>query len=228
MVKQWIMAAITMIAVGAPAALEAQMAVGIRGGIRWASLRGEQETDGGTGLLVGGYAGFGLADQLAIQLEVNYGARSVSGLRVGANELDATASPSDLQMRYIEVPILLRVGFPGERLLPSFFAGPYAGFLLSCDLVPDEAEGRSCDERGEAGSETEQQSGVTQPPWFNPRGTDVGMVFGAGLDLALGAGSVFLDARYAVGLLSIHSGDAFSTQHAGLDFTGGFAFPIGR
>lgn len=215
MVKQWIMAAITMIAVGAPAALEAQMAVGIRGGIRWASLRGEQETDGGTGLLVGGYAGFGLADQLAIQLEVNYAARSVSGLRVGKDELDASADPSDLQMRYLEVPILLRVGFPGERLLPSFFAGPYAGFLLSCDLEPDEAAGRSCDES-------------SQDQWFNPRSTDVGMVFGAGLDLALGAGSVFLDARYGVGLLSIHSGDAFSTQHAGLDFTGGFAFPIGR
>lgn len=215
MVKQWIVAAITMVAVGAPAALEAQMAVGIRGGIRWASLRGEQETDGGTGLLVGGYVGFGLADQLAVQLEVNYGARSVSGLRVGANALDATAPPSDLQMRYLEVPILLRVGFPGERLLPSFFAGPYVGFLLSCDLQPDEADGRSCDES-------------TQPEWFNPRSTDVGMVFGAGLDLALGAGSVFLDARYGVGLLSIHSGDAFSTQHAGLDLTGGFAFPIGR
>lgn len=215
MVKQWIMAAIAVIAVGAPAALEAQMAVGIRGGIRWASLRGEQETDGGTGLLVGGYAGFGLADQLAIQLEVNYGARSVSGLRVGANALDSSEPPSDLQMRYLEVPILLRVGFPGERLLPSFFAGPYAGFLLSCDLEPDGAEGRSCDE-------------TTQPQWFSPRSTDAGMIFGAGLDLALGAGSVFLDARYGVGLLSIHSGDAFSTQHAGLDFTGGFAFPIGR
>lgn len=215
MVKQWIMAAITMIAVGAPAALEAQMAVGIRGGMRWASLRGEQETDGGTGLLVGGYAGFGLADQLAIQLEVNYGTRSVSGLRVGDDALDTAEPPSDLQMRYLEVPILLRVGFPGERLLPSFFAGPYAGFLLSCDLEPEDAERRSCDES-------------SQDQWFNPRSTDVGMVFGAGLDLALGAGSVFLDARYGVGLLSIHSGDAFSTQHAGLDFTGGFAFPIGR
>ena len=215
MVKKWCVAALVALATGVPVAAEAQMAVGLRSGLRWAGLQGEEETDSGTGIVAGGYFGFGVADQLAIQFELNYGARSFSGLTVGDNALDSGAPPSEVSMRYLEVPILLRVGLPGERLMPSFFAGPYAGFLLSCDLQPEGGDRRNCDESD-------------QPEWFNPQTTDLGLAFGAALDLAMGEGSLYLDVRYGLGLLSIHSGDAFSAHHAGMDFSAGFAFPIGR
>ena len=209
------MAAVFAAVLGAPAAASAQMAVGLKGGVRWAGLRSDQEAEAGTGIVAGGYVGFGVADQLALQFEIDYGVRSFSGLGVGANAVSPDAIPSELQMSYLEVPLLLRVGFPRERVLPSFFAGPYVGFLLSCDLRPEGGESRSCDD-------------ATRSEWFDPRGTDAGIVLGGSVDFAMGDGSFFVDVRYGLGLLSIHDDDAISANHGGLDFTGGFAFPIGR
>lgn len=213
--KQVIVAAALAAVLGVPATAYAQMAVGIKGGVRWAGLRGDHDVESGTGIVAGGYVGFGVADQLALQFEVDYGVRSFSGLGVGANVLSSSAPPAEIRMRYLEVPLLLRVGFPQERVLPSVFAGPFVGFLLGCDLRPEGGESRACDDS-------------ERTEWFEPRSTDAGIIIGGALDLSLGNGSFFVDVRYGLGLLSIHAADAVTANHGGLDFTGGFAFPIGR
>lgn len=202
-----------------PALAAAQTAVGIRAGVRSAQLETAQSTDGARHLVVGGYFGVGISDRLAIQIEAVYGARGAEGVRVGQTGLDPAADPVGLRMTYLDVPILLRTGFPGQRFLPSLFVGPYAGFLLSCEL----------DRAGTAWSCDADTDATTETARFNPRSTDVGILAGAALDMALGQNTVFVDLRYTVGLLSIMAGgDRGDARHTGFEVTGGFAFPLGR
>lgn len=194
----------------------AQAAVGIKAGANLAGLSGGDGTETVTGLAAGAYLGFGLGDRLALQIELGYGVRGGGDVAIGANALDDAASPSDLRLSYVEVPLLLRAGYPGERLLPSLFLGPYAAFLTSCRLTLEDGSEGACDDEDRSA-------------WFEPRGTDYGMVVGGGLDLAMGESTVFVDVRYALGLLSIQGGsNGMDLRNAGLTITGGFAIPLGR
>lgn len=194
----------------------AQTAVGFRGGLRMADLDTGQDADGLSTFVVGGYFGLGLSDRLALQIELAYGERGAQGVGIGDGTLDPAATPSDLTMRYIDVPILLRTGFPGDKFLPSFFVGPYAGFLVGCQITPEGEDARDCDAEGAS-------------PRFDPRSSDFGMVAGAGLDMAIGESTIFVDLRYTLGLLAIDEGNgSIDARHNGLEVTGGFAFPLGR
>lgn len=200
----------------APTGAAAQTAMGLRAGFRSAGLSGGQDTGTFNEPVFGAYLGFGISDRLALQFEGVYGTRGGTGLGLGADALDPAAAPVDVEMQYLEIPILLRAGFPGDRILGSFFVGPYAGFLLSCEVLPEAGGSRSCDD-----------STATQR--FSPRSTDIGLLAGAGLDLALGGNTVFVDARYSVGFLSVQSGsNAFDARHNGLAVTAGLAVPLGR
>lgn len=207
--------ALTATAVMATSA-SAQTAVGFRGGLRMADLDSGQEADGLSTFVVGGYFGLGLSDRLALQIELAYGQRGAEGVGVGDGGLDPAATPSDLTMRYIDIPVLLRTGFPGDQFLPSLFVGPYASFLVGCELTPEGETTRDCDAEGAS-------------PRFDPRSSDFGMLAGAALDMAIGESTIFVDLRYTLGLLSIDSGDGtVDARHNGLELTGGFAFPLGR
>jgi len=206
-------------AASTPVLAAAQTAVGVRGGMRSAQLETPQSTDAVQHPVVGGYFGVGLSDRLALQIEAVYGSRGAEGIGIGQNGLDPAADPVGVRMTYLDVPLLLRAGFPGERFLPSFFVGPYAGFLLSCEL---DREGTAwpCDADPDAAAGSAR---------FNPRSTDIGILAGAALDMALGQSTVFVDLRYNVGLLSIMTAsDGGDARHTGFEVSGGFAFPLGR
>ena len=212
-------AGLVILALGALAwapAAEAQAAMGVKAGVNLSRLAGAEDSESVTGLGAGAYLGFGLGDRLAVQIEANYAVRGGAGVRVGADALDESAPPSDVRLSYIEVPLLLRAGYPGERLLPSVFIGPYAGFLLSCRLELEDGSEGDCDDESRAS-------------WFNDRGTEYGLMVGGGLDWAIGESTVFVDARYALGLFSIQGGDdTMDLRNGGLTLTGGFAIPLGR
>ena len=199
----------------APAGGSGQAAAGFRAGVRGAGLETGQGVSTINEPVFGAYLGFALSDRLAFQTEVVYGTRGATGFGLGTDALDPAGTGVELSMRYVEVPILLRAGFPGERLLTSFFAGPYVGFLTGCDVTADGTT-RACDE-----------AAATRR--FDPRSTDVGLVAGAGLDFALGRSTLFIDARYTLGILSIQEGsDPFDARHNGVALTGGLAVPLGR
>lgn len=209
-------AAVLAAAAVGPQPAAGQAAVGVKAGVNVAGLNGSEAAETVTGLAAGAYLGFGLGDRLALQVELGYGVRGGGDIGIGANALDDTATPSDLRLSYIEVPLLLRAGYPGERFLPSLFLGPYAAFLVSCRLTTaDGAEGECGDD--------------TRPSWFDARETDYGLMVGGGLDMAVGESTVFVDVRYALGLLSIQDGDdAMDLRNGGLTIAGGFAIPLGR
>lgn len=199
----------------APMGAGAQTAAGFRAGVRSAGLETSQSVSTITTPVYGAYLGFGLSDRLAFQTELVYGTRGADGLGLGTDALDASAAGVELRMSYIEVPLLLRAGFPGQRFLASAFAGPYAAFLTNCEVS--------------AGGTTTSCDDATATQRFSPRTTDFGVVAGAGLDVALGESTIFVDARYSFGLLSLQAGaDPFDARHNGLAVTGGFAVPLGR
>lgn len=199
-----------------PSLAAAQSAIGVRGGMRWSDLEAGRDGGSMSSLVLGAYYGFGISDRLALQIEAVYGSRGGDALRLGDATLDAEADPVSVDMTYVEIPLLLRAGFPGERLLPSVFAGPYVGFLLDCEVVPADGDGRACDEEGAAQR-------------FNPRSTEFGLAVGAALDVLMGESTVYVDGRYTLGLRPIQSGDeAFDARHTGLALTAGVAVPVGR
>lgn len=193
-----------------------QAAVGVKAGANLSSLSGAQDSESSTGLAAGAYIGFALGDRLALQIEAVYGVRGGEGVGIGANALADAAPPSDVRLSYVEVPLLLRAGYPGERLLASLFLGPYVGFLVSCGLTLDDGSEGDCDDE-------------TRAAWFNPRSTEYGLLVGGGLDWAVGESTLFVDARYALGLASIQGGDdPMDLRNQGLTIAGGFAIPLGR
>lgn len=208
---------VLMSALALAGTVEAQTAVGVRVGMGHTSLTGSQQPDALTGLAVGGYFGLGLGDRVAVQLEVGYNERGGGGVMVGENQLDPDGgTASDIRLRYIEVPVLLRAGYAGARFLPSLFIGPYVGFLTSCELTPAGGNGGACDDQ-------------TRDAWFNPRSTDWGLVAGGGLDFALGESTIFLDARYALGLFAIQRGSGgMDLSNTGFTLSAGFAVPLSR
>lgn len=210
-----------LVLVGAAAApLSAQTAVGMRAGFRRATLQAVGASGGLSSAVVGGYFGIGLSDHVALQVEAVYGTRGTASVQIGAGQLDSAAPASRLQMRYLDLPVLIRTAFPGERLMPSFFVGPYVGFLLGCELKPPGETSRSCD--------AATSDGTAATEGFSPRSTDYGLVVGGALDLLMGRHTVFLDVRYNVGLMSIQAGnDPMDARHNGLDITAGLAFPLG-
>ena len=198
-----------------PVAVSGQTALGVKAGANLAELSGAPGSEGITGVLAGVYFGFGLTDQLAVQLEANYVTRGGEGVPIGANDLSGTGG-SRVDISALDFPVLLRAGYPGERFLPSAFAGGFMSVLLSCQLTPPTGDAGDCDS-------------PTRAAWFSPRSTDFGFVFGGGLDMILGSSSVFVEARYTLGLLSIQAGDeGFDVRNNGLVLSGGFAFPTSR
>lgn len=203
-------------ALATPVVASAQTAVGVRAGMRWSELDAGQDAGSISSLVLGGYFGFGITSRLAVQIEAVHGKRGAESLRVGDSTLDDDAAPARVEMSYLDVPILLRAGFPGERFLPSVYVGPYVGFLLGCELEPEDGDARQCD-----------QANAAQR--FRPRNTELGMVLGAGLDMAMGESTIFIDGRYSLGLLPIQAGDqAFDARHGGLAVSAGVAVPVGR
>lgn len=199
-----------------PSLAVAQSAIGVRGGMRWSELEAGQGGGSMSSLVLGAYYGFGISDRLALQIEAVYGSRGGDALRLADETLDADADPVSVDMSYVEIPVLLRAGFPGERLLPSVFAGPYVGFLLDCEVVPADGDGHGCDDEGAAQR-------------FNPRSTEFGLTVGAALDFLMGESTIYVDGRYTLGLRPIESGDeAFDARHTGLALTAGVAVPVGR
>jgi len=144
---------------------------GVRVGINSATITNLEGTDRKTGLLAGFYIEFDIPEsQSSVQPELIY-------VQYGGK--DANSDASQL-FSYLQIPVLLKIGFGNEEVKPNMFFGPYLGFSVKSEF--DNGSGGTIDLVGAVND------------------IDYGMVLGAGVD-----GDKFqLSLRYTAGLNNIY------------------------
>ncbi|MCL7971974.1 MAG: PorT family protein [marine benthic group bacterium] len=104
----------------------------------------------------------------------------------------------EISLRYLEFPVLVKFAFSSGGTRPELFVGPSFAYELSCtfDTFPEgSSDPVDC---ADAGLQT--------------RSLDVGVAFGADVEIPLGSGHLVIDGRGIVGLSS------FDDSEADLDF----------
>lgn len=182
-----------------------QINFGVRGGVNLASQTSEalgisQSSDNIIGLTVGALVNVGITDDFSIQPELNYiqkGAKyDIDLSTIGGDNLELEQT-----LNYLEIPVLAKYGFGGSKIGGFIQAGPSIGFGLS----------GSASENGEPFDFT----------WEDTRRSDFSIQFGAGLNF----GSLFLDARYGLGLTNLaDTDDDITATNRGINIGLGYMF----
>jgi hypothetical protein len=202
---------VALLAVAGPATGHAQgMYGGLRVGLASSNLAGKDaiEMDSRTAVAAGGFLTMHLVPMFALQPEAVL-------IRKGARATDADGGvtvTSSTDLTYLEIPMLLKVvPTPGARFRPTLFAGPAVGLLLSAK------------ERLELPGfhdEKDVKDGM--------KSTDLGLVFGAGLEMSFRTASAVLDARYGLGLSTINDdpGNDLEMKNRSVAVSVGFIVPV--
>jgi opacity protein-like surface antigen len=141
------------------------------------------------------FAGIRVTPSFLIQPEVLY---TQKGARY-----EVAGEEAVIKLDYVEVPVLLKGRFGSGGVKPSVFAGPAMAIKVS---------GKS-EFRGEEEDAEDVKS------------TDFGVVFGAGLDFAVGSGAFTIDARYTLGLTTfVDVPDPDDVKNGVWTFSVGYAF----
>ncbi|HEU4955125.1 MAG TPA: porin family protein, partial [Gemmatimonadales bacterium] len=144
------------------------------------------------GAVTGVYLHFPVNPVVAIRPELLFslrGGRTVVGI-VGTDDLGVI----DLELAYLELPLLARLVWPRGQVRPAVFGGPSVALRIGCDLLvvtPDTA-------RSTCGEEAEGEVDVGQV-----REWDAGWIAGAAVELYLPRTTLSLQGRYTEGLRSV-------------------------
>jgi Outer membrane protein beta-barrel domain len=167
---------VTAALLAAPAAVRADVQIGVKAGGNVARPTGLQSWDPGatlkskSGFTGGVFLALNYGRFLTVQWEALYTMK-------GAVYAAPGAATQTLAADYLEVPLLLKLRVPAAVIQPFVFAGPTVGFKLKERFETD-------------GEETPSGSAIL-------KNNDCGAVFGAGLNLGP---SFMLDVRYSQGL----------------------------
>jgi outer membrane immunogenic protein len=96
----------------------------------------------------------------------------------------------DIELAYLEMPLLARFGFGRGRVRPLIFGGPAPAFQIGCDVQFIAS--------AQAGRSTCGEGSLSVFRTF-----DVGVVAGGGVEVRWPQSSLALEARYTAGLRSI-------------------------
>jgi Outer membrane protein beta-barrel domain len=168
--------------------------IGIKGGYSMATLTTTGRASDNKVWLpryqVGVFAHIPLGEFLAIQTEINYSKR---GLMYKYND-----DFEQLDMSYLEIPLLLKYQTDGEVL--SFFAygGGYAGYWFQGQLI---SKSSGTEKKLDYPYDNDLSDG------YSDNRLDYGAMAGLGIKIYAGSGAVILDARYAYGLADISNFD---------------------
>jgi hypothetical protein len=96
----------------------------------------------------------------------------------------------DIELAYLELPLLLRVGVPRGRFRPMLFGGPAGALQIGCDLQL-------------IGSDQPFRSTCDAADFAAFRQFDFALVVGAGIEMRWPQSSLSLEGRYTSGLRSV-------------------------
>jgi hypothetical protein len=157
---------------------------GPKAGLNIADLHGEDvdDSDPRIGFSVGGYVDIALSDMISIQPEVFYSQQGATWVVPWYVNIVATA-----MLDYIDMPVLLKLSWssPGTARI-NMAAGPYLGFNLKAST------------KVEAGTVALEQTDIE-----TVKDTDIGVIFGLGVDFGIGTGKGVFDLRYMLSFNSV-------------------------
>lgn len=186
---------------GAQQAVAQQNMVGVKGGFLSSELSGDIEDDLArrSALGLGAFLQVMVAPNVSIQPEALY-------LMKGASE---DAGDGEVEVDYLQVPVLVQYHIPAVGVSPRIFAGPSLAFELGCDISED-GSSASCEDSG-----------------TNTKSADFGLVFGGGVDIPAGGVVVTLDGRYDLGVTNIADEEGIEVKNRSFQFFAGVGFPFG-
>jgi hypothetical protein len=209
------------------------LSVGLRGGLSATSFVGETGWTARTGATGGAAITIGVHRLAAVQVEMLVTQAGGDLPAVSTVRFDYPAERASLT--YFQVPLLARLRLesvlPG-RVRPLIVAGPAFSALLGCQYRHDgatswtDAGPWSCRPRGSV-----SRDGVVPAvavPFGQIRTVDVGLLAGAGVEIALGPSLLTVEARYGQGLLSVDRVEAPGVRNAGWSFMLGLSRGIRR
>jgi hypothetical protein len=201
--------------------------VGVKGGLNFATLRGDFilddedfDLDSGlknkTGLVLGVSFNTRLIPLLSLQPEILYsekGAKIKESFSFPINGQTISGSfEGTFDLKYLEVPILLRAQLPVPGFSPFLYAGPSVAYNLSADFTVEAS--------AMGFTESESEDIKDQIKDF-----DVGFVVGGGLEFGLPLLKLHVEARYTMGLSNVVDNNEFDTD---LDLKNGvFSLMVG-
>ncbi|MDT8368720.1 MAG: porin family protein [Longimicrobiales bacterium] len=203
--------------IAAPAA--AQPVVGFHGGLNISDHGGDVDAGTETGANVGASILFPLSGSLGLYIGGSYSEKGAS-----SDEFrDGLGGARELILDYLDIPVLLRYGFP----LPGsvgfhVYGGGALSFELDCELNVL-AEGH-IDIVGFPASGDCDDDAVD----FETNTVDFGLMAGAGIDYGIGAGiDLVLDLFYNYGLRDIEAGTDLDVRNRTFSVRAGVAVPLG-
>lgn len=169
-----------------PAMSQVSWNLGVQGGVNLANadIEPELDTKMTTRLMGGAVLEIGFSEMFSVQPELMY-------VQKGASYSDMMTVPgfgdvsfdATFMTDYIEIPVLFKATFGTSDFKPFVVAGPYIGLMMSSDLEVS-ALGQT----------------VTQSIKDQTESMDFGLDFGAGGELKVGMTTLFISARYSLGL----------------------------
>ena len=185
--------AICLMAVARDAGAQERSAVGAQVGYSRADLTGENSdlVESRQGAVTGVYLHLPLNPVVSVRPEVLF---SLKGGRILARvEGTSTIALVDIELAYLELPVLARLTLPRGRFRPVVFGGPSAGLQIGCDFLintPTDSTHRTCG-----------QDEATQV-----REWDLGWIAGAAIEMHLQRTTLALQGRYSAGFRSVLDG----------------------
>ena len=180
-----------LLVAGAAAELAAQgsrSAVGAQVGYSRSDLSGADASQirSRQGALTGVFLYFPVGGGLAVRPELLF---SLKGGRTLADIEGGGTTTLDIELAYLELPVLAHFAPATGRFRPVAFAGPSPALQIGCDL--------QIILQGEPLRATCNQADISFRDW------DLGVVMGGGVEAHLNRATLALEARYTAGLRSI-------------------------
>jgi hypothetical protein len=188
-------------------------AKGIKAGVNIAGVGGKDSDDthkSRTAFVGGGFLTYAFSPALALQPELLYSQK-------GHKWDDDQGCKGTVKYDYLEIPVLLKYMFQLQgATTPSLYAGLAPAFLLSAKEEwenPDGGYGLLLTDSGTTDVKDDTKS------------FDFGLVFGGGIDFAVGSGLLMFDVRYTMGMTKVDdSEDKLDMKNKAITIMVGYGF----
>ncbi len=152
------------------------------------------------GALTGVYLSLPVGRLFAVRPELLF---ALKGGRAQVPLDDGSTVGVDIELAYMELPVLARISFPTGQIRPVLFGGPALGLRIGCDLqvlIPEQPVRATCG----------------RDDFNDVRESDLGLVAGGGIEIRWYQAALALEARYTIGMRSIVRDDEVKNRAFGL------------